>query len=57
MKVLLRAVSGLALVGTIAPPLLFVANVLDLDQLKAWMAVATVAWFAATPLWMDRPGR
>ncbi len=57
MRILLRAVSGLALVGTIAPPLLFVANVLDLDQVKAWMAVATVAWFAATPLWMDRPGR
>jgi hypothetical protein len=57
MRVLLRAVSGIALVGTIVPPVLFVADVMDLDQVKAWMAVATVVWFAVTPLWMDRPGR
>ncbi len=54
MRLLLRAVSLIALLATIVPPLLFVADVLDLDQVKAWMAVAAVVWFAVTPLWMDR---
>jgi hypothetical protein len=47
-------VSLVALVGTILPPILFFAGRIDLDSMKSWMLVATVAWFAATPLWMDR---
>jgi ABC-type nickel/cobalt efflux system permease component RcnA len=57
MKTLLQAVSGVALVGTIAPPLLFLLSRIDLDQTKLWMAVSALVWFAATPFWMDRePG-
>ncbi len=54
MRAFARLVSWLALVGTILPPLLFFADRLDLPQVKLWMLVATVVWFAATPVWMDR---
>ena len=54
MSTLTRTISGLALVGTILPPLLFFADRLDLSQVKLWMLVATVAWFVVTPMWMDR---
>ena len=54
MRTLTRTISGLALAGTILPPLLFFADRLDLDQTKWVMLLATIAWFAATPWWMDR---
>jgi hypothetical protein len=46
--------SWLALAGTIVPALCFFAGRLDLNQVKAWMLAATVVWFVATPLWMER---
>jgi hypothetical protein len=49
-----RLVSLVALVGTILPPVLYFTGHMDLDATKAWMLVAAVAWFAATPVWMDR---
>jgi hypothetical protein len=49
-----QLVSLVALVATIAPPLLFFTDHMSLDAMKTWMLVATVAWFAATPLWMKQ---
>jgi len=49
-----KLVSLVSLVGTILPPVLFFAGAMDLDAMKWWLLVATVAWFAATPVWMDR---
>jgi hypothetical protein len=49
-----RLVSLVSLVGTILPPVLFFTGHMDLDATKVWMLVATIAWFAATPVWMDR---
>ena len=54
MKTAARFVSLAALIGTIAPPVLFFAGQLSLDATKWWMLAGTAAWFAATPLWMDR---
>jgi hypothetical protein len=54
MKAVTRTVSMLALVATIAPPVMFFAGWIDLDTTKLWMLGATVAWFVATPFWMDR---
>jgi len=54
MRTLAKFVSAVALVGTITPSLLLSAGVVSLDQVKWWMLVATLAWFAATPVWMDR---
>jgi hypothetical protein len=57
MKTAAKVVSALALAATIGPSLLFFAGSLELAQMKAWMLVATLVWFAATPLWMDRSAR
>jgi len=54
MKTIARIVSLVALVGTIAPPVLFFLGDMGLETTKLWMLVATVVWFAATPIWMDR---
>ena len=54
MRQAARMVSLAALVATILPPVLFFAGGMDLDTMKRWMLVATVAWFAATPAWMRR---
>ena len=55
MKTTARLVSLAALVGTIVPPVLFFMGQMDLDATQRWMLAATIAWFAATPIWMDRP--
>jgi len=54
MKRAAQLVSLAALVGTILPPVLFFAGRMDIEMMKWMMLVATVAWFAATPLWMKR---
>jgi hypothetical protein len=54
VKAAARVVSFVSLVGTIAPPVLFFTGQMDLDATKWWMLVATVGWFVATPIWMDR---
>jgi hypothetical protein len=54
MRTLAKFVSAAALVGTIVPSLLLFAGVVSLEQMKWWMLVATIAWFGATPVWMDR---
>jgi hypothetical protein len=54
MRTLAKAVSWLALAATILPPMLFFADRITLDAAKLWMLLATVAWFVATPLWMER---
>lgn len=50
----LRAVSLAALLGTIVPPVLFLAGRMELPAAQRWMALAALVWFAATPFWMDR---
>ena len=52
MTLLLKTVSAAALVGTIVPPLLYFRGGIGLEAMQSWLAVATVAWFAATPFWM-----
>jgi hypothetical protein len=48
----LLSLAGLA--GTIVPPVLFFAGRMEIEPMKWSMLVAAVAWFAATPIWMDR---
>jgi TM2 domain-containing membrane protein YozV len=54
MKHAARAVSIAALAGTIVPPVLFFYGQVGLEPMKAWMLASAVAWFAATPVWMNR---
>ena len=49
-----QLVSIAALAGTILPPVLFFTGQMDLDPMKWWMLLAAAAWFAATPIWMNR---
>jgi len=57
MRTIAKTISGLALVGTLTPTFLFMSGQLDLPQMKTWMLVATVIWFVATPVWMDRESK
>jgi hypothetical protein len=56
MKKAAQFISWLALALTLVPSCLLFASRLSLDDTKAWMLVATVLWFLATPLWMERQG-
>ena len=49
-----QMVSVAALAATIVPPVLFFAGRMDIESMKWAMLVAAVAWFAATPIWMNR---
>ncbi len=53
-RTLAQIVSWAAFAGSIAPALLFYVDRMTLPQVKFWMLVATVVWFVATPLWMER---
>ena len=54
MKRAARVVSYSALLATIVPPILYFTGAMGFDAMRVWMLAATVAWFAATPMWMDR---
>ncbi len=57
MRLILRLVSLLSLLGLILPALLFLTGHLtDLDKVKWYMLIATIVWFAtATPLmWKEK---
>lgn len=54
MRRLLQVISWLSLAGTQLPSVLYLAGRMSLDQSIFWFNVATIVWFAATPLWMGR---
>jgi hypothetical protein len=57
MRLILRIVSLLSLLGLILPSFLFLTGqVTDLNQVKWTMLIATVIWFAtATPvMWKEK---
>jgi len=54
VKTVARLVSLVSLIATIVPPVLFFAGTMTLAATQSWMLAATVAWFVATPVWMDR---
>jgi hypothetical protein len=43
-----------ALAGIIVPAAMYFTDAMTLASAQTWMLAATVAWFVATPLWMDR---
>jgi len=54
MRRLLQLISWIALLGTVAPSVLYLAGSMQLPQVKLVMLVSTIAWFVATPFWMGR---
>jgi hypothetical protein len=57
MRIALQLVSRVALAGTIVPTLLFLVGWLTLDNMKLFMLIATIVWFALAPLSLDRTNR
>jgi hypothetical protein len=55
MRLALQIISYVALVATILPSVLFLADRISLDQAKWAMLAATVVWFAIAPCWIGRP--
>jgi len=53
MKALARSVSAAALLGILVPPLLYLGGRSELGPAQTWMLVATIAWFASAPFWMN----
>jgi hypothetical protein len=54
MKRITQLLSLIALAATILPAAMYMADRIDLPTVKTTMFMATVVWFIATPLWMDR---
>lgn len=54
MKHVARLLSVAALAGTIVPAVLFFHDRVALPDVKTWMLVSAIVWFAATPIWMER---
>jgi hypothetical protein len=46
--------SWIALAATLWPAIAYFRGTLELDAVKKWMLIATIAWFVATPIWMGR---
>ena len=53
-RLALQGISWLALGLTILPTVLYLTGQMELDPAKWLMLLATIVWFAVTPLWMDR---
>jgi hypothetical protein len=52
MKMPCKILAPLALVGTILPPLLFLAKAIGEGPMKTAMLVSAIVWFTAAPFWM-----
>jgi hypothetical protein len=54
MRKLAQTISWCAVLGTILPSLLYLFGQLELATVHWLMLLATIVWFAVTPLWMGR---
>jgi hypothetical protein len=54
MRLVLQIVSWAALAATALAPALYAAGQVALPRTQLVMLLATIAWFATTPFWMDR---
>ncbi len=54
MKKIAETVSYLALALVVVAPSLFYAEKITLEASKQLLLLATIVWFASTPLWMGR---
>lgn len=53
MKRAAQICSYLALAATLLPAVLFFTDRIDLAAAKLYMLIAALAWFIATPVWME----
>jgi hypothetical protein len=57
MRTLLPVVSWLAVGGIVLSAVLVFYQQIDLASAQRWMLLSTLAWFVATPFWMNRRER
>lgn len=53
MKYISQFVSWSAWIVTLSAPVLFFQKSISLEETKTVLLLAAVAWFAATPFWME----
>jgi len=54
MRYVFQLMSLAALIATVVPPVLFFVDRMDLPTMKQILLLATMVWFAVTPVWMGR---
>ena len=54
MRIFTQMLSFLSLLATVIPAYLFWMGIMDLNTVKWIMFLATIVWFVATPVWMER---
>ena len=50
-----KLLSLIALAATVLPSLFYFSSAIGHDTTKTTTLIATLVWFATTPLWMGRP--
>jgi hypothetical protein len=53
MKQILRAISFLALAGTLAAPVAYFFDAITLSLTQALLLVCAILWFGTAPFWME----
>jgi len=54
MKILLKLISLVGLITTIAPPVFFFLEKMEMDSMKFWMGIGMVAWMVTAPFWINK---
>ena len=54
MNLAVKLISSVSLGLVVIPSCLYFGGIIDLNMVKLLALIGTVAWFAATPLWMGR---
>lgn len=54
MNLVVKIISLVSLGLVVVPCCLYFGGIIDLNMVKLLALIGTVAWFAATPLWMGR---
>ncbi len=54
MKIILKILSAIGLVLTLAPSIMVFTGTITLDTHKMFMLVGTFLWFATAPFWMNK---
>jgi lysylphosphatidylglycerol synthetase-like protein (DUF2156 family) len=55
MKAVLVIISVLALLVTLAAPLLSLARQLDFESMRTLLLISAIVWLLVTPWWMGKP--
>jgi hypothetical protein len=53
MKNLLKTLSLLGLIMTIAPPVLLYSGKIEMGDMKLWMGIGMLAWMLSAPFWIN----